>query len=373
MGNDYKKRRRGVAQALYCALGGAIMGLAVVMYAMSQSNIDQTINLQAAENSYITAVHVSEEARLFFAKAMDFVIQLAIEDVSSHGGMTSRAPATGMKTTSSGIRYWTWCTTSGLPSSCDNAGCNPQSIPGEGLAESTRKNMTAAAAGYLADYTTAFEKNETGHKVNVILQNSRFEIGSTILTYSSDLDTKVWTRPPGVNIDASFRTAGVVESSDTVKASQNVRMETALELALAEAGGLPARSAGYTYSCTQSAKTFTRKCPVKTPKTCYVEKTCCSADADGKETCEDCSYTKDCSSCLDYTWQTMDAATVTDYDCQVTFTVPESKMSYTLSPGEIKEKEHEFTFAASYRTWAGSCNTNSPPGTGDCGLTCKYE
>ncbi len=370
MKNNFNKRR-GIAQALYCALGGAIMGLVVILWAMGQSNIDQTINLQAAENSYITAVHVSEEARLFFAKAMDFVIQLAIEDVSSHGGLTSKAPATGMKTTSSGIRYWKWCTTSGLPSSCDNAGCNPQSIPGEDLAESARKNMTAAAAGYLADYTTAFEKNETSHKVNVILQNSRFELGSTSLTYSSDLDTKVWTRPPGVNLDASFRTAGVVESADTINASQNVRMKTALEMAIAEAGNLPTRNGAYTYSCTQSAKTFTRKCPVKTPKTCYVEKTCCSTDGEGNEVCADCSYSEDCSSCSDYTWETRDSATVTDYDCLITFTVPNSKMAYTLSPGEITEKDQKFTLAASYRAWSGSCAI--PVGSGDCGLACKYE
>lgn len=364
---DYKKRRRrGVAQALYCALGGAIMGLAVVMYAMSQSNIDQTINLQAAENSYITAVHVSEEARLFFAKAMDFVVQLAIEDVSSHGGLTSKAPATAMKTTSSGIRYWTWCTTSSLPASCDNAGCNPQSIPGEGLVENTRKNMTDAAAGYLVDYTTAFEKNETSHKVNISLRDSEFTISDTNITYATGLDTLVLTRPPGVKLDASFRTAGDVESSDTITLSHNVRMPAALELALAEANGLPARSAGYTYDCTTASKTFRRICPMKTHNACsYTVPSCCGGD--GGCTCTSTVY-YDCCTPID--WREVDSATVTDYDCLITFTVPSSKMVYTLSPGEITEKEQKFTFAASYRTWSGSCHV--PPGGGDCSGDCYY-
>lgn len=370
--NDYKKRR-GIADAIYCALGGAVMGLVVVMWAMSQSNIDQTINLQAAENSYMTAIHVSEEARLFMAKAMDFVLQLSVEDVSSHGGLTSKAPVTGMKTTAAGVRYWKWCAAPGLPSSCDNSDCGPTRVTDADLAGDAKKNMTAAAAGYLTDYTNAFEKNEPGHKVEMSMLNPDFALGDANVFYSSPMNTKVFTRPPGVNLDASFRTAGVVESADTIKASQNVRMKTALDMALAEAGGLPARNGAYTYDCgTPATKTFTRKCPMKVPKTCRIEKTCCSTDADGNDVCTDCSEVYDCSSCSDYTWQTMDSATVTDYDCTVTFKVPGSKMSYTLSPGEIKEKEHEFTFAASYRTWSGSCNTNSPPGTGDCGA-CKYE
>lgn len=343
------------------------MGLAVVMYAMSQSNIDQTINLQAAENSYITAVHVSEEARLFFAKAMDFVIQLAIEDVSSHGGLTSKvSPAAGTKTTADGVRYWTWCTVSSLPSSCDNAGCNPQSSPSEDLNESARKNMTAASAGYLADYRTAFETNETSHKVNISLQNSEFTINDANVTYASGLNTLVLTRPPGVNLDASFRTAGDVESSDTITLSHNVRMPAALELALAEANGLPARSAGYTYDCTTASKTFRRICPMKTHNACSYT-ACCAWDEDGGCT-STCTYYYDCCTPID--WREVDSATVTDYDCLITFTVPDSKMTYTLSPGEITEKDQKFTFAASYRTWSPSCHV--PPGGGDCSGDCYY-
>lgn len=364
-----KNKRKGVAQALICFLGGAVMGLAVAMYAMSQSNIDQTINLQAAENGYITALHVSEEARLFMAKAMDFVIQLAIEDVSSHGGLTSKAPATGMKTTSDGVRYWRWCAASGLPAACDNSNCDPQLVPDGGFAENARKNLTAAAEGYLEDYREAFGKNETSNMVEVSLQNPDFEVNDANLSYSSGLTTAVWTRPPGVGLDASFRTAGVVNSSDTIRSIQDVRMPAAFDLAFAEASNLPSRSAGYAYDCTQSARTFTRKCPMMVPKTCIHVQTC--TDADGNEF--DCSYTYDCSTCGDWYWETMDAATVTDYDCLVAFAVPGSKMSDSLSPGEIKEKDHEFAFAAGYRTWSGTtCNTGSPPGTGECG-DCKYE
>lgn len=363
------KRKKGVAQALYCALGGAVMGLAVIVYAMSQSNIDQTINLQAAENGYITAIHVSEEARLFFAKAMDFVLQIAVEDVSSHGGITSKVAPAGVKVNGNGVRYWKWCATSGLPASCDNSDCGPQGIQAAGLEESTKENMAASAAGYLADYKNAFEKNEPSHKVEINMLNPDFALGDAEVSYSSLMNTKVFTRPPGVSLDASFRTAGIVESADTIKASQNVRMKTAIEMALAEAGNIPTRNAAYTYICgTPATKTFTRKCPMKVPKTCRIDKTC--TDEAGNE--YDCSEVYDCSSCSDYTWQTMDAATVTDYDCLVTFKVPGSRMSYTLAPGEITEKEHEFAFAASYRTWSGSCNTGTPPGTGECG-NCVYE
>lgn len=358
-----------MAQALYCALGGAIMGLAVVMYAMSQSNIDQTINLQAAENSYITAVHVSEEARLFFAKAMDFVVQLAIEDVSSHGGLTSKAPSTGMKTTADGVRYWKWCTTSGLPASCDNAGCDPKTIPSTDLPGDVKQNMTATAVGYLADYKTAFTENEGSHNVDVSLNNPDFTLGETALTYASGLNTLVLTRPPGVKLDASFRTAGDVESSDTIMLSHNVRMPAALELALAEANGLPARSAGYTYDCTTASKTFRRICPMKTHNACwYTVPSCCGEG--GVCTCTSTVY-YDCCTPID--WREVDSATVTDYDCLITFTVPDSKMTYTLSPGEITEKDQKFTFAASYRTWSGTCNTGSPPGSGECSGDCYYE
>lgn len=365
--NDDDKKRRGVAQALYCALGGAVMGLAVIVYAMSQSNIDQTINLQAAENGYITAIHVSEEARLFFAKAMDFVLQIAIEDVSSHGGMTSKVAPVGMKVNGNGVRYWKWCTSTGLPASCDNSDCGPQSIPGENMVENAGKNMTASIGGYLDDYVEAFEKNESSHSVNVSLSGTDFVIGDANATYSSSMNIKVRTTLPGISADKSFRTYGVVNSTDVINVSQDVGLPRAFGLALAEANGLPARSAGYTYDCgTPATKTFTRKCPMKVPKTCRIDKTC--TDEAGNE--YDCSEVYDCSSCSDYAWETLDSATVTDYDCTVTFTVPGSRMSYTLSPGEITEKDHTFAFAANYRTWSSACHV--PPGTGDCGA-CKYE
>lgn len=352
------RSKKGVAQAIICAVSGAVMGIAMIAVATYMSSIDQTITLQGAENSYITAVHVSEEARLFMKKAMDFILQLAVEDVSAHGGLTSKAPVSGMRATAGGVRYWRWCSQTSLPASCDNSDCGPQFIPDEELVGGAKKNMSASAAGYMADYTEAFEKNESGHRVEVKPSGEEFALEGTKATYSSSMNTKVWTAPAGMGIDKSFRTWGVVESADALQASQNVRMPAAIEMALAEATGLPARNAAYTYACGAPAtKTFTRKCPEKVPKTC------CSVDADGNEVCSPCS------SCADIYWKTMDSATVTDYDCLVTFKVPGSVMSYTLSPGEIKEKEHEFTFAASYRTWSGSCNI--PPGSTECG-DCEY-
>lgn len=363
-----RNNRKGVAQAIICALSGAVMGISLIVVATYMSSIDQTITLQAAENSYITAIHVSEEARLFMTKAMDFILQLAVEDVSAHGGLTSKAPVSGVKTTSGGVRYWKWCSDASLPATCDNSDCGPQTIPEAGLEEKLKENLLASATGYMDDYVDAFEENEDSHRVEVKPSGEQFTLEPTKIVYSSSIGTKVWTTPAGIGIDKSFRTWGVVESTDAVQASQNVRMKTALDMALAEANGLPARSAGHTYACgTPATKTFTRKCPEKVPKTCRIDKTC--TDEAGNE--YDCSEVYDCSSCADTYWKTMDSATVTDYDCLVTFKVPGSVMFYTLSPGEIKEKDHGFTFAANYRTWSGSCNTGIPPGTVECG-DCEY-
>ncbi len=98
--------RRGVGPAVIIIGGIIVVAIAIALFFLwlqSLATIDLQADIEASENKYVTAIHVMEEARIYIKTATEYALQLAVLDVSRHGGYIE-SPKTG----SNGLPYLGW-------------------------------------------------------------------------------------------------------------------------------------------------------------------------------------------------------------------------------------------------------------------------
>lgn len=377
-------RRAVLPLVAIAAVIGIVAGIGIFAWTQSKSNVKRHLDLQASENQFITAIHVAEEMRLFFTKTTDYLLQLAILDVSSRGGLSKATPPPAGAHVSKGVLYWRWCANPEPPTSCnptDNAAgyCGPTYVDFTKLPELIRGQLNQSISNYTASYLNLFAESQKKNLVEISFSKENLTLNGEV-SFSADLTTVVYTQPQRPTISSSFSTFGVVNSTDTEVALQKVNFTSAI-FAIRKIVENP-DSGTYFRNCTVVKTEFTPHGHINPSNPAVAIRivkfinehipTCQQAVAATGATfgLSAILAVPACEAVLDdidYFVETeADCAAdalpgshpiVKDYDCIVKATVPASTLQYTLG-NEIAGKQHAMAFGLRYRgQWGNLYNS----------------
>ncbi|MFH0961155.1 MAG: M23 family metallopeptidase [archaeon] len=175
------KRKSQAAEWLGLLVIAFAIGVIAYVWIALNRPIDLYATVESAENKFINALHVSEEARLYIRKAAEYSLQLAVIEVSENGGFIQASEMTPL-----GKPYLTTRETDEFPERCPDSDrafeivVNPQEVSGplKPLVDRVLENIRYNFPAKLNEYAELFSEYEVSNRVNIsVYDNATAESG----------------------------------------------------------------------------------------------------------------------------------------------------------------------------------------------------